>query len=144
MNFPDPYIMSSEKIPNPSINTNCIMHFNAFFLDRKDLGRKEKKGKEINSFVWLGGIGVKERKMKETNSSMAHHILSSQIGRKMREKREYLWWDPPIRCVSLHFSLTNQTGEKKNFILSLPIPLPSLPPFPFPFPFLPFALPNTV
>lgn len=31
MNFPDPYIKSSEKIPNPSINTNCFMHFNALF-----------------------------------------------------------------------------------------------------------------
>ena len=76
---------------------------------------------------------MKERKPKEANSSMTHHILSSQIGRKMEDKREYLWWDPPIRCVSLYFFITNQTREMKKFIISLPSPLPSLPSFPFPF-----------
>ena len=45
MNFPDPYIKSSEKIPNPTINTiaSCAL---MLCLLRKDLGRKEKKGKE--------------------------------------------------------------------------------------------------
>ena len=74
----------------------------------------------------------KENKGK--NSSIAHHILFSQTGRKMRDKREYLWWDPPITCVSLHFSLTNQIKEMKKFVLSFPSPLPSLPLFPFPSP----------
>ena len=102
--------------------------------------RREREGNEINSFVCLGGIGVKERKTKETYSFVAHHMLSSQIGRKMRDKREYLWWDPSIRCVSPHFSLTNQIRERKKFILSVPSPLP------FFFPSLPspFVLPNTV
>ena len=79
---------------------------------------------------------MKERKTKETYSFVAHHMLSSQIGRKMRDRRECLWWDPPIMCVALHFSLTNQTRERKKFIISLPSLLP------FIFPSLPFVLPN--
>ena len=98
------------------------------------------EGKEINSFVWLGGTAVKKRKMKETNSFMAHYILSSQIERK---RREYLWWDPPIDkvCFPPIFSY-KPNKEKKKIILSLPSPLPSLPPFPFPSLPSPFCFPK--
>ena len=94
--------------------------------------RKEMEGKEINSFVWLGGTAVKKRKMKEINSSMAHHILSSQIERKMRE---YLRWDPSIYkvCFPPIFPYKpNKENKKINPFSSLSSPLslpfPPLPP----------------
>ena len=113
-----------EKNPNP-----------LFGQDGFGKKRREREGKKINSFVWLEGIGVKERKPKEANSSMTHHILSSQIGRKMEDKREYLWWDPPIRCVSLYFFhyKPNKGNEKICHFSSLSSPFSSLLSFPFCF-----------
>lgn len=70
----------------------------------------------------------KERNWRDSFSSIAHHILSSQLG---REKGVFLWWDSPIRYISIHFSL-NQTSERKNVIISPLFPILSLPPFPLP------------
>ena len=64
---------------------SVLKHLPFVWLEGFGKKRKEMEGKKINSFVWLGGTAVKKRKMKEINSSMAHHILSSQIERKMRE-----------------------------------------------------------
>ena len=76
---------------------------------------------------------MKERKIKEKIPLLPTIFFFPKLEGK-RDKREYLWWDPPITCVSLHFSLTNQIKEMKKFVLSLPSPLPSLPLFPFPSP----------
>ena len=103
--------------------------------------RKEIEGKEINSFVWLGGTAVKKRKMKETNSSMAHYILSSQIE---RERRGYLWWDPPIYkvCFPPIFPYKPNKEKKKNYPFStLSSPLSS--PLSLPFPPLPLLFSQT-
>ena len=70
---------------------------------------------------------LKLRKVKGTDflfPSLAHQFLSSQFGRKWREKKGFYMWDQSMSYFLSLFLIVNQMLGKITSLLSLPYSLP--------------------